>query len=112
MAFSGTERPAAKVAGHAFPLLLGPFVRLLFAPLALTPLPVIHRKRLASVQSRNLLEIAVIIGVGLVAFTLFVMTGMRRANDVIGVLMSLSPAAMVVLLVVPGVLIAHNQCLG
>lgn len=97
MAFFGTGTPSAKVVSGAFPLFLGPFLRLLFAALVLTPLLVSHRKRLASLQGRDWLEIAVIGGVGVVAFTLFLMTGMRRVSGVVGaVVMSLSPAVMAV----------------
>lgn len=87
MVFFGTGTPSAKVVGDSLPL----FLRLLLAALVLTPLLVIHRKRLPRVQGRDWLEIAVIGGV---AFTLFLTTGMQRVNGVIGaVVMSLSPAA-------------------
>jgi drug/metabolite transporter (DMT)-like permease len=97
MALFGTGTPSAKVVSDAFPLFLGPFLRLLVASLALTPFLVLHRKRLPQINRRDWIEIGLIGGVGIVAFTIFLLTGMQRVNGVVGsVVMSLSPAAMAV----------------
>lgn len=95
MALFGTGTPAAKVVADAFPMFLGPFLRLLVASLALTPFLIMHRKRLPEISKRDWVEIAIIGGVGIVAFTIFLLKGMHRVNGVVGsVVMSLSPAAM------------------
>ncbi|MGM0431839.1 MAG: DMT family transporter [Spirochaetota bacterium] len=95
MALFGTGTPSAKVVSEAFPIFLGPFMRLLIASLALTPFLIIHRRSLPGISKRDWVEIAIIGGVGIVAFTFFLLTGMRRVNGVVGsVVMSLSPAAM------------------
>ncbi len=101
MALFGTGTPSAKVVSDAFPLFLGPFLRLLFAALVLTPFLIMHRRRLSEISKRDWIEIALIGGVGIVAFTIFLLTGMQRVNGVVGsVVMSLSPAAMAVAAVV------------
>lgn len=101
MALFGTGTPSAKVVSDAFPMFLGPFLRLMVAAVALTPLLIVHRNRLSGISRRNWLEIAIIGGVGIVAFTFFLLTGMQRVNGVVGsVVMSLSPAAMAVAAVV------------
>lgn len=101
MALFGTGTPSAKVVSDAFPLYLGPFLRLLAASLVLTPFLFVHRNKLASISKRDWIEIALIGGVGIVAFTFFLLTGMQRVNGVVGsVVMSLSPAAMAVTAVV------------
>ncbi|MDA3947634.1 MAG: DMT family transporter [Spirochaeta sp.] len=95
MALFGTGTPSAKVVSDAFPMFLGPFLRLLIASLALTPFLIVHRRRLPEISKRDWIEIAVIGGVGIVAFTIFLLNGMHRVNGVVGsVVMSLSPAAM------------------
>lgn len=95
MALFGTGTPSAKVVSDAFPMFLGPFLRLLIASLALTPFLIMHRRRLPEISKRDWVEIAIIGGVGIVAFTIFLITGMHRVNGVVGsVVMSLSPAAM------------------
>ncbi|MZR13774.1 EamA family transporter [Maritimibacter sp. DP07] len=95
MALFGTGTPAAKVVSEGFPMFLGPFLRLTFAALALSPFLVIHRKRLPQIARGDWIRIVIIGGVGIVAFTLFLLTGMQRVNGVVGsVVMSLSPAAM------------------
>ncbi len=95
MALFGTGTPSAKVVSDAFPMFLGPFLRLAVAALALTPFLFIHRRRLPRISRPDWLKIVVIGGVGIVAFTLFLLTGMQRVNGVVGsVVMSLSPAAM------------------
>lgn len=101
MALFGTGTPSAKVVSDAFPLFLGPFLRLLFAALVLTPFLIMYRSRLPEISKRDWIEIALIGGVGIVAFTIFLLTGMQRVNGVVGsVVMSLSPAAMAVAAVV------------
>ncbi|MDF0603377.1 DMT family transporter [Psychromarinibacter sp. C21-152] len=95
MALFGTGTPSAKVVSDAFPMFLGPFLRLTLAALALTPFLIIHRRRLPRISRGNWVRIVIIGGVGIVAFTLFLLTGMQRVNGVVGsVVMSLSPAAM------------------
>lgn len=95
MALFGTGTPAAKVVSDAFPMFLGPFLRLTFAALVLTPFLIIHWKRLPRISRADWARIVIIGGVGVVAFTLFLLTGMQRVNGVVGsVVMSLSPAAM------------------
>lgn len=97
MAFFGTGTPSAKVVSDAFPLFLGPFLRLSVAALSLTPFIIYNRKRLPEINKKDWIEIAVIGGIGIVAFSLFLLTGMQRVNGVVGaVVMSLSPAAMAV----------------
>lgn len=97
MAFFGTGTPSAKVVADAFPLFLTGALRLGVAALALAPLLFLHRDRLSHIARRDWIEIAIIGGVGIVAFTLFLMTGMQRVNGVIGaVIMALSLAAMAV----------------
>ncbi|SHF67606.1 Permease of the drug/metabolite transporter (DMT) superfamily [Modicisalibacter ilicicola DSM 19980] len=95
MALFGTGTPAAKIVSEAFPMFLGPFLRLGVAALALTPFLIIYRKRLPQISRQNWIKIIVIGGVGIVAFTLFLLNGMQRVNGVVGsIVMSLSPAAM------------------
>lgn len=95
MALFGTGTPSAKVVSDAFPMFLGPFLRLTVAALALTPFLVIYRQRLPRISGSDWIKIVVIGGVGIVAFTFFLLTGMQRVNGVVGsVVMSLSPAAM------------------
>lgn len=97
MAFFGTGTPSAKVVSDAFPLFLTGALRLGVAALALAPLLFLHRKTLKKISGRDWIEISTIGGVGIVAFTLFLMTGMQRVNGVIGaVIMALSPAVMAV----------------
>ncbi len=97
MAFFGTGTPSAKIVSDGFPLFLGPFMRLLVAALAMTPFLVYNRRRLPDITRRDWIEIGIIGGVGIVAFTLFLLTGMKMVNGVVGaVVMSLSPAAMAV----------------
>lgn len=97
MALFGTGTPSAKVVSDAFPMFLGPFLRLLFASLALTPFLIAHRRRVPEISKTDWIEIALIGGVGIVAFTFFLLLGMQRVNGVVGsVVMSLSPAAMAV----------------
>ena len=95
MALFGTGTPSAKIVSEAFPVFLGPFLRLTIAALALTPFLFIYRKQLPQISRQNWIKIVVIGGVGIVAFTLFLLYGMQRVNGVVGsVVMSLSPAAM------------------
>lgn len=76
-------------------MFLGPFLRIMVAALALTPFLIIYRKQLSQISRQNWFKSVVIGGVGIVAFTLFLLNGMQRVNGVVGsVVMSLSPAAM------------------
>lgn len=95
MALFGTGTPSAKVVSEAFPMFLGPFLRLAVAALVLTPFLIVYRRRLPNISKPEWFKIVVIGGVGIVAFTFFLLTGMQRVNGVVGsVVMSLSPAAM------------------
>lgn len=95
MALFGTGTPSAKVVSEAFPMFLGPFLRLSVAALALTPYLIIYRRRLPQISRSEWIKIVVIGGIGIVAFTFFLLTGMQRVNGVVGsVVMSLSPAVM------------------
>lgn len=95
MALFGTGTPSAKVVSEAFPIFLGPFLRLSVAALALTPFLVVYWRHLPRISKPDWIRITVIGGVGVVAFTLFLLSGMQRVNGVVGsVVMSLSPAVM------------------
>lgn len=95
MALFGTGTPSAKVVSDAFPIFLGPFLRLCVAALALTPFLIIYRRHLPRISRADWGQILTIGGIGIVAFTFFLLTGMQRVNGVVGsVVMSLSPAAM------------------
>lgn len=95
MALFGTGTPSAKVVSEAFPMFLGPFLRLSVAALALTPFLIIYWRRLPQISRSDWIKIVVIGGIGIVAFTFFLLTGMQRVNGVVGsVVMSLSPAVM------------------
>lgn len=95
MALFGTGTPSAKVVSEAFPMFLGPFLRLAVAALVLTPFLIAYRRRLPNISKPEWFKIVVIGGVGIVAFTFFLLAGMQRVNGVVGsVVMSLSPAAM------------------
>lgn len=94
MAFFGTGTPTAKVVTSGFPLLLAPFLRLLLAAVLTTPLLVVFRDEVRRIGRRDWLLVAGIGSVGLVAFSLFLMTGMGMVNGVVGAMvMSTSPAA-------------------
>jgi len=95
MALFGTGTPSAKVVSEAFPMFLGPFLRLAVAALVLTPFLIAYRRRLPNISKPEWFKIVVIGGLGIVAFTFFLLTGMQWVNGVVGsVVMSLSPAAM------------------
>ena len=95
MALFGTGTPAAKVVSDAFPIFLGPFLRLTIAALALTPFLVVYRHRLPRISGSDWIKIVIIGGIGIVAFTFFLLPGMQQVNGVVGsVVMSLSPATM------------------
>ncbi len=101
MAFFGTGTPSARVVSNAFPLFMGPFLRLLFAALLLSPVLFFRRRQLRDMTRQDWLEVTIIGALGIVGFTLFLMTGMRRVSGVIGaIVMSLSPAVMAVAAVV------------
>ena len=94
MAFFGSGTPTAKVVGAGFPLFLGPFLRLLIAALVTTPLLIPYRRELRGISRAEWLQITLIGAVGVVAFSLFLLTGMKLVNGVIGAMvMSTSPAA-------------------
>ena len=93
MAFFGSGTPAAKIVTAGFPLFLGPFLRLLAAALLTTPLLIMYRDDLRGISRENWLIILGIGAVGLVAFSIFLLTGMRMVNGVVGAMvMSMSPA--------------------
>lgn len=94
MAFFGTGTPTAKVVTAAFPLFLAAFLRLLAAAVLTTPILVWYRHELRDFSKTSWLYILGIGAIGLVAFSIFLLTGMQTVNGVMGAMvMSLSPAA-------------------
>ncbi len=97
MVFFGTGTPTAKIVTAGFPLFLAPFLRLLTAALLTTPILVLYRDDLRQISPGSWLYIIGIGTVGLVAFSLFLLTGMKMVNGVMGAMvMSLSPAAVAI----------------
>jgi len=97
MAFFGSGTPAAKIVTDTFPLFMAPFLRLLAAAVLLTPFLIFYRQNIKKISRKDWLIIAGIGGIGLVAFSIFLLTGMKQVNGVVGaVVMSLSPAALAV----------------
>jgi len=93
MAFFGTGTPTAKVVTAAFPLFLAPFLRLLAAAVLTTPILIWYRHELRDINRENWFYILGIGAIGLVMFSLFLLTGMQMVNGVVGAMvMSLSPA--------------------
>lgn len=94
MVFFGTGTPAAKVVTGAFPLFLAPFLRLLAAAVLTTPILIWYRHELRDISRASWFYILGIGAIGLVGFSLFLLTGMQMVSGVAGVMvMSLSPAA-------------------
>ena len=94
MAFFGSGTPTAKVVTAEFPLFLAPFLRLLAAAILTTPLLVAYRTELREISKESWLLIIGIGSIGLVAFSLFLLTGMKLVSGVVGAMvMSTSPAA-------------------
>jgi drug/metabolite transporter (DMT)-like permease len=94
MAFFGSGTPTAKIVTDGFPVFLAPFLRLLLAAVLTTPLLVLYRHELRGISRQGWLLIGGIGAIGLVAFSLFLLTGMTMVSGVIGaVVMSTSPAA-------------------
>lgn len=94
MAFFGSGTPAAKIITARFPLFLAPFMRLLAAALLTTPLLIMYRQDLRGISKGSWLRIFAIGAIGLVVFSIFLLTGMAMVNGVLGaVVMSMSPAA-------------------
>lgn len=94
MAVFGSGTPTAKVVTDGFPIFLAPFLRLLLAALLTTPLLIIYRRELHGISRRGWLLIGGIGSIGLVAFSLFLLSGMSMVSGVVGaVVMSTSPAA-------------------
>jgi len=97
MIFFGTGTPTAKIVTSGFPLFLAPFLRLLTAAVLTTPILVLYRGDLRQIDKRSWLYIIGIGAVGLVAFSLFLLTGMKMVSGVMGAMvMSLSPAAVAI----------------
>jgi len=97
MLFFGSGTPTAKIVTEGFPIFLAPFLRLLLAALLTTPLLIIFRRELRGISQRDWLLIGGIGAIGLVAFSLFLLSGMALVSGVIGaVVMSTSPAAVAV----------------
>lgn len=97
MAFFGTGTPTAKVVTSGFPLFLAPFLRLLIAAVLTTPILFWHRQELRQIKKGAWRYILGIGAIGLVAFSIFLLTGMKMVNGVVGAMvMSLSPAAVAV----------------
>ena len=94
MAFFGTGTPTAKVVTGTFPLFLAPFLRLLAAAVLTTPILIWYRHELRDINQGSWIYILGIGAIGLVTFSLFLLTGMQMVNGVVGAMvMSLSPAA-------------------
>jgi drug/metabolite transporter (DMT)-like permease len=88
---------SAKIVTDVFPLFLAPFLRLLAAAIVASPVLLLYRSQLRSMAGRDWLIVVGIGAIGLVAFSLFLLTGMQRVNGVAGaVVMSMSPAAMAI----------------
>ena len=97
MIFFGSGTPAAKVVTSGFPLFLAPFLRLLVAAVLTTPILVWYWNDLLQIKKSSWLYIIGIGAVGLVAFSILLLTGMKMVSGVIGAMvMSLSPAAVAV----------------
>ncbi len=97
MAIFGSGTPTAKIVTEGFPIFLAPFLRLLLAALLTTPLLIIYRRELCGISQRGWLLIGGIGAIGLVAFSLFLLSGMNLVSGVIGaVVMSTSPAAVAI----------------
>ncbi len=94
MLFFGSGTPTAKIVTDGFPVFLAPFLRLLLAAILSTPLLILYRHELRGISRQGWLLIAGIGAIGLVAFSVFLLTGMTMVSGVIGaVVMSTSPAA-------------------
>jgi len=90
----GSGTPTAKVVSEGFPIFLAPFLRLLLAAVLTTVLLVIYRSELRDISRRSWLYIFGIGAIGLVAFSLFLLSGMAMVSGVVGaIVMSTSPAA-------------------
>jgi drug/metabolite transporter (DMT)-like permease len=97
MIFFGTGTPTAKIVTSGFPIFLAPFLRLLAAAVLTTPILVLYRNDLRTIDKASWLYILGIGAVGLVAFSIFLLTGMKMVNGVMGAMvMSLSPAAVAI----------------
>jgi drug/metabolite transporter (DMT)-like permease len=94
MAIFGSGTPTAKIVTDGFPLFLAPFLRLFLAALLTSPLLIVYRRDLRKISRASWLLIFGIGAIGLVAFSLFLLGGMRLVSGVVGaVVMSSSPAA-------------------
>ena len=97
MIFFGTGTPTAKIVTSGFPVFLASFLRLLAAAVLTTPILVLYRNDLRTIDKASWLYILGIGAVGLVAFSIFLLTGMKMVNGVMGAMvMSLSPAAVAI----------------
>jgi drug/metabolite transporter (DMT)-like permease len=97
MAFFGSGTPSAKIVTDVFPLFLAPFLRLLAAAVVSSPLLIVYRRELHGVCLKDWLIVLGIGAIGLVAFSLCLLIGMKMVNGVVGaVVMSMSPAAVAV----------------
>ena len=78
----------------AFPLFLAPFLRLFAAAVLTTPILIWYRHELRDINRASWFYILGIGAIGLVGFSLFLLTGMQMVSGVVGAMvMSLSPAA-------------------
>jgi drug/metabolite transporter (DMT)-like permease len=80
----GSGTPTAKVVSEGFPIFLAPFLRLLLAAVLTTVLLVIYRSELRDISRRSWLYIIGIGAIGLVAFSLFLLSGMAMVSGVVG----------------------------
>lgn len=97
MALFGSGTPAAKIITAHFPVFLAPFLRLGAAAILSTPLLLHCRSDLKNMDRNDWLMILGIGGIGLFAFSLFLLNGMTMVAGVVGaVVMSMSPAIMAI----------------
>lgn len=97
MAFFGTGTPTTKIVVSGFPMFLAPFLRLLTAAVLTSPILWIYWDDVREIGRKSWMYIAAIGAIGLVAFSIFLLSGMQMVNGVVGAMvMSLSPAAVAV----------------
>lgn len=102
MACFGSATPVSRIVGETFPVWLGSMLRMVVAAVVLTPIVIIHRRRQGEVGLRRAVtdlstadrwRVLAIGLVGTVAFTAFMLVGMREAPGAVGaVVMATTPA--------------------
>lgn len=93
MAVYGSGAPVSKLVAGSFSPLVGSFLRMGFAALALTPFILYHRRRLRQMTWRDWLYVGIIAGVGMITFSMLMLYGMQQVSGVVGsIVMSTTPA--------------------